>query len=610
MYDWKLSDNGEPIYQYTESELIRRFKYLKLIDQDVSQKLINNWSEDWSVDKYITHPHTRTILAFGAGSGKTSKIRNFIANNYHLGIVYAARTVNECNLLHYDICSQMVGNGISLDDVLKLIGNFNSTTELGEELKLNYSALEPYLVIITTHERLGIESPAILIDKSRAFSSDGVSNEDDTRRELLIIDEYPKLDRDCTIPNFRQFLSYFDSEGRLNSNISLPSYRKYIKSQILLKLNSNNKFERLATEDLILDHYSRMSLGITTKHFSDSVIHRMMFYLSLSLNQLYEKYNGWNIEGLNDKIRYTISDIKINNMLMFDGTGDLVSTNSTLWKVTSNYQKHVKLSKFDTIAFNLPRYYKWNSITEMDSELEKQINSFKSELVPIINKSKKTLIITWMNTDYKVDNENSITNINYARGIDIQSMIKRILTPSQREKTYFTHYQSGRTRATSDYSDADTIIIIGKFFLPNTAIKSNNEALRANSNYINMSIAELKQSIFRTQARVDKPINLYISDDWGSKFISLLLKNINCEKLYETPEMVKLNELIKRKSLTPNTRNEMYKVVRNSIINNNQIEITLDKLYTLIPMSRKEKDSYRKLITKFSELNYNFVIIK
>ena len=98
-YSWKRNKKGEIIFDYTDAELSKRKNYLKQV-VDANSKA--NWRDIQDIIIYQSNPGKK-VVCWGAGSGKTTAIRQYITKNYKQGFVYAARTIDECNLFYYDL---------------------------------------------------------------------------------------------------------------------------------------------------------------------------------------------------------------------------------------------------------------------------------------------------------------------------------------------------------------------------------------------------------------------------------------------------------------------------------------------------------------------------
>ena len=113
-YKWNYDEKGNIKFDYSEDELNRRFEYLSKTDNiskanyhdinDIKRK-IDDESDSTNRKRYVA--------AWGAGCGKTTAIRQFIQRNYKEGIIYSAKTVEEIQIM----CYNLVACGVSRSSI-------------------------------------------------------------------------------------------------------------------------------------------------------------------------------------------------------------------------------------------------------------------------------------------------------------------------------------------------------------------------------------------------------------------------------------------------------------------------------------------------------------
>ena len=174
-YTWNYDNEGNIIYDYSKDELSRRKKYL--LDIDKYAKLSG---EDITKDIRTG----RSVLAYGPGLGKTTALRQFICNpkNYSEGILVATKRIEDVNKLAYDI-SAFLGSRYE-DKVIAI----HSGSEIDSEVKSNPDYLKDYEIVITTHKRLLLDSPNVILGTNERYSTLG----DHSDRQYVFIDEEPQ----------------------------------------------------------------------------------------------------------------------------------------------------------------------------------------------------------------------------------------------------------------------------------------------------------------------------------------------------------------------------------------------------------------------------------
>jgi hypothetical protein len=123
-------------------------------------------------------------------------------------------------------------------------------------------------------------------------------------------------------------------------------------------------------------------------------------------------------------------------------------------------------------------------------------------------------------------------------------------------------------------------------------------------------IAEMKQAIYRTQARLDKPIDIYLGFDLASnkEFTLELLNCLNINKGFNIKEILSFNIKLLNNKGGNNRIEDAIKLIESELVTdemllNKEINISLSDLFELIPRCKKETSRYLSLINLFKELN-------
>lgn len=175
------------------------------------------------------------------------------------------------------------------------------------------------------------------------------------------------------------------------------------------------------------------------------------------------------------------------------------------------------------------------------------------------------------------------------------------------------YYGSGKDKAINDYRDYDAVVLAGNYRVPNSVISDFNLMFGTNITgteyYTNRAI----QAICRTRIRKHKgePINVYISSDWSGDTVNSIRRYLNVPGF----ESVIVNEAktdvdymyseLRKKGITPKKAEQIAKL---STLDQNifraimdevrySIEIKLDDMFNIIPMTEKKVSKYYKMIT-------------
>ena len=554
---WRLKNNEIDYNVDDNNYLLSRRNYLldKVID-DSSYKLKN------SIDSYSN----RQVLAWGCGSGKTTNLKVFCANTDKSTLIIV-KTNEEIKKLIFDIKA--------LNPKQSICGIYKGSDTL-KELELSTYALLKYRIVVTNNWRALYESSNIFIDYN-----DPVKRRI-AKRELVIFDEFQTPYTDIVVNHERLLVEFYNreliygKEIKLNKNVikNIINFDRDIFKKLFNNLpdirNKNLYHERVTW----LFNKLIKSLGdlSNTDLSSDITIHQdindfigedtNLIILDATAYFLFKNGNNWNVEKYNQK------KVAINNNIYFD---TLLSMRRT--------RKIKKKHKEDFI--------------EDIKKLEKYIYD---------SNSKKHLIVTWKNTDH-IDN--------------LDSFIKENINKDLRNKCEFIHYNSGKCRATNEYVKCDSIIFFGEWFNNTSHAERLSEVLNTKIESKDLVKAEIVQAIFRTQARIGKPVSIAFFYNYNRELINGY--DSFEEGIYEILELennhFKNMILIRRikNELEKNVNKNTYKKVISFIkylnldkITDNKkiIEISLKELSSIVdykfPSKRSTKPLSNALLTYYN----------
>lgn len=456
---WKLKNNEIDYNVDDNNYLLSRSNYLldEVID-DSSYKLKN------SIDSYSN----RQVLAWGCGSGKTTNLKVFCANTDKSTLIIV-KTNEEIKKLIFDIKA--------LNPKQSICGIYKGSDTL-KELECNIYTLSKYRIVVTNNWRALYESNNIFINY------DDPIKKEVTKRELVIFDEFQTPYTDIVVKHEKLLVELYKrgliygKEIRLNKETikNIINFDRDIFKELFDYL-PDIKNEKLYHERVSwLFNKLIKSLGdlSNTDISSDITIHQdindfigedtKLIILDATAYFLFENDNHWDVEKYNQK------KVAINNNIHFD---TLLSIRRT--------RKFKNKHKEDII--------------EDIKKLEKYISD---------SNSKKHLIVTWKNTDH-IDN--------------LASFIKENINKDLRNKCEFIHYNSGKCRATNEYIKCDSIIFFGEWFNNTFHAKRLSEVLNTKIESKDLVKAEIVQAIFRTQARIGKPVSIAFFYNYNRELI-------------------------------------------------------------------------------------------
>jgi hypothetical protein len=155
---------------------------------------------------------------------------------------------------------------------------------------------------------------------------------------------------------------------------------------------------------------------------------------------------------------------------------------------------------------------------------------------------ERLLVITWR--DFKEEIKTIIDTDEQPRVVarsdalapekDLVDFLEAKLDERGIRNIALTYYQSGKTRATSDFSDCDAVFFIGAFYIPNSAISEYNHVNKTTITVHTYSMAEIIQGIYRTGVRHNKPVAVYFTGDWEPDFVEDCLRYMHATTDSET----------------------------------------------------------------------------
>ena len=648
----KLSQNSNPIWIEELGNRKLRFHYLNG-DIDFDESIYGAW-----------------VMSPGCGSGKTTNIKNLIGMRWYEGILYVAFTISEVNDMYRWIVENLVGrvtdpntgHVLKLDDIIVL----HSDTE-ADGVDMNLFRNHPELladkrIMLCTHYKLLNEHTETLISSkfnkrsaSRLHSKsrcviNGLGQ--DHPRQWILIDESTEANgRSYTIP-----ISTFAMLGEAIYTERVFKNGRYIT--VDLKEPKLVRKNNMYMDFMDLVEMSSRAWGIPVLPISPNNEMNKIKFDQLA-DELYYNFDRYanickNSKNKIARVQFNYTNIinqgMVSHLILFDGTGDITLKNSRKFEVLdilhNKYNSPLTAFKFNFNLFRrINRYKLANGLNEyITSELEKSVDT----LTNIIQKNKKTLIFTWKSFKYDNDEINddpsthsdkdadavNNSNIIVSKSTDTFELnpdfnlpnyirfelYRRNILPDQFAIEY---YGSGKDKAINDYRDFDSIVFLGNYQVPNYVIDDFNTMFESSTSSTEYYANRVVQAICRGRIRKHngEGMNIYFSSDWNDDVINYSLNYLTGSSGIHNIAAPNISrnsyERLREIGITPKKAEKIAKLceydegILNAIEKNTiyTTNITLDKIYELIPMSMKKSKEYNSILRSLKQLGITVNII-
>jgi hypothetical protein len=601
------------------------------------------------------------VIASGCGAGKTTVIKQIIRDNFDNGILYSAFTIEECDLM-YEFCMELVKD-INDPSILKdsdIINLNSSRSSKGTDTNLwtnHPEKLADKKIVICTHHKLMNEDPDILTaanfnvityeetkrsctDRSMRSrlrsSSPGSKVEVLKPRRFILIDELPTTGARMIEVSRNQLLLLNNSMSERIENLIPEPERRNLNTMLTV---SNGTIYRVVDDyrqfvekssrltGKTLPQMYQISPGEVSK-MDDRTIDQVRIDLELSaiydrMSSIWSELETRHLNGEKDpKMRISVSFMnavgpgKESSVLLFDGTGDITFFGSKVFEIRTlaegqrKYNSPISITKFDT---TLKRRILAGSY---DSTVLDGIKKNVDQLERIIRSNNKTLVVTWKNLkEYQSDDEDElpiiINKVNESKSLT--DMYESLLGSKGLIKGVnydIIHYQSGKDKATNQFIDFDSIVFLGEFHIPNSAVAEFNDTFKCETTPKMYLMYQLVQAVCRTRIRrhQGEKINIYYSSDWDDeimKFLgaylttgdsSLFVNNEKKVNLLDSP-LRNIREPYKTEIMILDDKKILPGVIRaiedGSAMN---YRVKLEDIYKVVKRSEYKVRSYKKLL--------------
>ena len=471
-------------FDYSDKALLDRGKYLTEVIDTIPNKATYKDIESL--------PEGKLIIPWSPSAGKTTAIRQFIVQNLSEKTgVFATKLIDDIEQFRYDVIAQaMYLRKITKILCDKLIQSISSK----EEFDVASVRLSNW--VICSHERLFIEPSSLLFLRDTTFVYK-VEELNNVVREYLFIDEYPSnLYKSFRVRDLYPVKSIDDKTG-LHS-IEDFATRMMIRNSFINEVYENYDNPRYSLDVGLINNIPTPTNQSIDKDYqrgldnpkSVASRNRVCFFSNILAEKLIEMENTNTYASM---LYYSISDLPPLNTYVFDGTGDLLTKDSSIWTtVNSKFPRTLSIidNKINLVQTRVKRRDSTEVIVEEYSRIISRIIED--------NPKSKLLVYVWKNSRKTKDETELLSE-------ELGKLFPQV---------NFVTYQSGKERVTSEYSDSDVAVILGSFYLPNSIIELLNNITKSDSKSVDYTLSLLIQFLYRTQARKGLPIKLYIDNDY------------------------------------------------------------------------------------------------
>lgn len=554
-------------------------------------------------------PEGRVVVNWGPSSGKTTAIRQWFCKNPLHYSIFATARMEDVDSMYYDLMAMKAYGAI---DSHCLIEKYTADHDPGE------TRLRLANIVVCTHERLMIEPPYLLYTVTGDLA--GIGNQ--ILRDTIFIDEMPKFYKEFVItPQMMTYLGWINQNADDSglTRIDRARYR-YSKCEELVRTYISHPDQLDLMEYGIISGFidelkkSNIRFKFNRKRRTAQKLSYFVDYLAEQVQHLSDTGTESSVL-LYSKVYYSLLDIEVPNIYIFDGTGDLILGGSDSWTMHRDFKfaRELILNHEPEVleGTDMPRNIK--SAPEFDYA-KSCIESLASHIKKLLDSdpNRKVLVYTWksirLQFNYYIENPSEDNWYGY-----FPNYLRSMLTPEENRRVRIMHYNSGKEKVTSEYSDCDTIIIAGKFFIPNSAVACYNLVNHTRISSLDYTASLIIQAIYRTSARHRKPINLYFTDDYSKDIIDFIMSKFDSVKLNNTTFGVMAEDITGYHKLVSTikytSRNEKYfefiKPYLNDLYQNGEVVLSVPPNTSRFCASytRDYKLSIQKLL-KNSDITY------
>lgn len=418
----------------------------------------------------------RQILAWGCGSGKTTKLAVCCA--FAIDPILVVLSTNEEVDRLVTLINQINPNQ-------KVVGFHSDNENVLNLAKEDPSYFSKFNILVTNSWRFYNTAKSVLFEVDTCNSLyQKLLLKSSNYRKYVFFDEFPKL-YDITTYQTKD-VAIGLVEHVFNTDLG---YEKV--PQILVKsLLTNSIGLELLDKSLNDYEFLRKVLG---SNFLNVDKLTLLSYQEKVANGITEYVNNLNSPDYDKKKQKSvithISTVENvvpsnTNIVILDATADILFETSDVWDIDVRYPSIAKVKEINLLDLESKRNCKKDTSSHILDLLDdiKQLDDYLLKYPNI-----KHFIVTWKTV---------------RDDIDFVNLIKSNLTATNYS---ITHYGSGKTRATNEFIDCDSIIFFGDWAMNKSNVDNLNEVSKSQMTTYDLLLAEYVQAVFRTSARLKDP---------------------------------------------------------------------------------------------------------
>lgn len=515
------------------------------------------------------------VVSSGCGSGKTTIIKGIIKKYCNMGVLVIVATIEAAEELRQKLPP--------FAKCCILHSDPRATSEM-DNYRKDPTFLEKYDVVVVTSARIQIDPYILFLSYKQGY------------RKFVLIDEM-----------INYYVLPFELPKELLNVVTFVDRHKSHKGNKGENLGNGWYRHIYQDKDAMTAAYGKS--GVKLFNATNGLT-------EYKLNYIFEHIIRNGFKPIHNKIKNYLSQ---STTILFDGTADcLISDKDPRLLPVSGYQYE---SDIEFVPFEMPLRRKNSEGWNVD--VLKTIAKPVLDLIKTICQINSLLIITWMTIDVVKKNNGNADDFEAESKVShnfpelLTKCLKDVGVSEDRFKVIYRG--SGQDRGSNEYRDFQSVMFLGEWRIPDDIVGNINNMFAFHCDYEGYMKSLLIQTICRIQIRKHQglPIKVYYSSD------------MNMSRLYDVQEYFRAKSDVKckiwgvKKPKKPISRPDkkalldmiaLYSYdpkIRTAIESESkyQFTITLDKLFSILPRSRKAKERYNNLINYLKTRNITMTIV-
>ena len=448
--------------------------------------------------------HGFYIVDSACGAGKTTEIYHFIIQHYNEGVLYCVDTIEELHKMYDSLRRRLVDTKIIQEDDIVMI-----TSEEDVNLKMmrqSYQADPTILcekkILLLTHVRFFSN----LINFFLVYRPKSVETYFDADFRTLL-----------SRSDLRQWIFFDETPMWIQPFSTLP------RSSLGIFTDNNNNCKSLGG---IIESYRKFLKGTPQDPFKHST--RLdLLKKETTLSIVPTMYLRWISEDKSKDIQIKFKPIDLNQpnirtrVLVFEGVGDLLLRSNQYPLIgNSSTPKYNANISFCPIPISTKRNDGYD-----EKEYMQSLDTVIKIILDHYNRKERTLITIWQSSE-KITTQAPNTSLFRDKIKDyIRGRIQDVITDPNIEH-YFDviYYGENKCKSCNDYRDFSSIILFGKWTIPNDKVLEHNCNWGTDVSSKEFNMWFFVQLICRIGIRNHKggEFRVYYTNDFSPAFINAL----------------------------------------------------------------------------------------